>query len=33
MKELKGVIVGCGAIAREHLAAVADLPNVKIVAL
>jgi predicted dehydrogenase len=33
MKKLKGVIVGCGAIAREHLAAVGDLPNVEIVAL
>lgn len=33
MKKLKGVIVGCGGIAREHLAAVADLPNVEIAAL
>jgi predicted dehydrogenase len=33
MKKLKGVIIGCGAIAREHLAAVAGLQNAEIVAL
>jgi predicted dehydrogenase len=33
MRKLKGVIIGCGAMAREHLAAVADLPNADIVAL
>ena len=33
MKKLKGVIIGCGAIAREHLATVADLPNVEIAAV
>jgi predicted dehydrogenase len=30
---VKGVIVGCGSIAREHLSAVADLKNGKIVAV
>ena len=33
MKPLKGAIIGCGAIAREHLAAVADLKNAEIVAV
>ena len=33
MKKLKGVIIGCGAIAREHLTALADLNNVEVVAL
>jgi predicted dehydrogenase len=33
MKVLKGAIIGCGAIAREHLIAVADLKNVEIAAV
>jgi predicted dehydrogenase len=33
MKKLRGAVIGCGAIAREHLAAVAQLENVEIVAL
>jgi len=32
-KKLRGAIIGCGAIAREHLAAVAELKNVEIAAL
>ena len=33
MKKLGGAIIGCGAIAREHLAAVAELDNVEIIAV
>jgi predicted dehydrogenase len=33
MNKLSGVLIGCGSIAREHLAAVADLENVQIVAV
>jgi predicted dehydrogenase len=33
MKKLKGAIIGCGAIAREHLAAVAQLKDVEIAAV
>jgi len=33
MKKLKSAIVGCGAIAREHLTALAELNNVEVVAL
>ena len=33
MTTLKGALIGCGAIAREHLAVVAGLQNVEIVAL
>jgi predicted dehydrogenase len=30
MRKLKGVLIGCGAIAREHLAALAELDNVEV---
>jgi predicted dehydrogenase len=30
MKKLSGVLIGCGAIAREHLTALAELDNVEI---
>ena len=33
MTKLKGVVVGCGAIAREHLAAVRELQNAEIAAV
>jgi predicted dehydrogenase len=33
MKRQKGVLIGCGMIAREHLAAVAELKNVEIAAV
>ena len=33
MTKLKGVVVGCGAIAREHLAAVGALQNAEIAAV
>lgn len=33
MKKLKGALVGCGMIAREHIAAVAELENVDIAAV
>jgi predicted dehydrogenase len=33
MARSKGVIIGCGAIAREHLAATAELKNAEIVAV
>jgi predicted dehydrogenase len=33
MRKLKGVLIGCGAIAREHLAALAELKNVEVVGL
>ena len=33
MKKLTGALIGCGAIAREHLAAVADLESVDIIAV
>lgn len=33
MKKLTGVLVGCGAIAREHLAVMAELDNVEIAAV
>jgi len=33
MKKLTGVLIGCGAIAREHLAAVRDLDNVEMIAV
>ena len=33
MKKLKGAIIGCGAIAREHLTAVAQLKDVEIAAV
>jgi len=33
MKKLRGAVIGCGKIAREHLAAVAELKNVEMVAL
>ncbi len=32
-RKLTGVVVGCGTIAREHLAAIAELKNVEIAAL
>src|ERR1022692_4132187 len=32
-QKLTGVVIGCGTIAREHLAAVAELKNVEIAAL
>jgi predicted dehydrogenase len=32
MKKQKGALIGCGMIAREHLAAIADLENVEIAA-
>src|SRR6187431_1588386 len=28
MSKLTGVLIGCGAIAREHLAALNDMPNI-----
>ena len=33
MGKLTGVLIGCGAIAREHLAVVAELNNIEIVAV
>jgi len=33
VRRLKSVLVGCGAIAREHLAALAGLSNVEVAAL
>ena len=33
MGNLTGVLIGCGAIAREHLAAVANLKNVEVAAV
>src|SRR5215211_214370 len=33
MKMLKGALIGCGAIAREHLIALAQLENVQVVGL
>lgn len=33
MKMLKGALIGCGAIAREHLMALAQLKNVEVVGL
>lgn len=33
MKKLKGVLIGCGMIAREHLAAIAELENVEVAAI
>src|SRR5215472_2195298 len=33
MRRLTGAFIGCGAIAREHLGAVAALKNVEIAAL
>ena len=33
MTKLKGALIGCGAIAREHLAALAELNNVDVVGL
>ena len=33
MKTLKSVVIGCGAIAREHLAALAEVKNVEVVAV
>jgi predicted dehydrogenase len=33
MGKLKGVLIGCGAIAREHLSVLAELDNVEIVAV
>jgi predicted dehydrogenase len=33
MKSLKGALIGCGAIAREHLAALAGLKKVEVVAV
>jgi predicted dehydrogenase len=33
MRNIKGVIVGCGAIAREHISAVAELSNGRIAAV
>jgi predicted dehydrogenase len=33
MGKLKGALIGCGAIAREHLAALAELNNVEVVGL
>ena len=33
MKKLNGVLIGCGGIARRHLAALADLPHVNIAAV
>jgi predicted dehydrogenase len=33
MTKLKGVVIGCGAIAREHLAAVGGLQNAEIAAV
>ena len=33
MPKLKSVLIGCGAIAREHLATLAELKNVEVVAV
>src|SRR3984893_7275698 len=33
MSKLTGVLIGCGAIAREHLSVLAELNNVEIVAV
>lgn len=33
MAKLKSVIIGCGAISREHLSALSDLENVEVVAV
>ena len=33
MRKLKGLIIGCGTIAREHLAALSDLENVQVAAV
>jgi len=33
MKSLKSVVIGCGAIAREHLAALKDIKNTEVVAV
>src|SRR5260370_39995234 len=33
MKKLTGVLIGCGGIARRHLAALAELPQVKVAAV
>jgi predicted dehydrogenase len=33
MKKLKSVLIGCGMIAREHLAAIAELENVEVAAV
>jgi predicted dehydrogenase len=33
MKKLKGVIIGCGAIAREHLSALSAMTNVEVAAV
>jgi predicted dehydrogenase len=33
MKKLTGALIGCGAIAREHLAAVRELENVEMIAV
>ena len=33
MKKLIGVVIGCGAIAREHLVALANLDNVEVAAV
>src|ERR1700730_7013010 len=33
MSKLTGVLIGCGAIAREHLSVLAELDNVEIVAV
>ena len=33
VKKLRGAVIGCGAIAREHLAAVAELTNAEIAAV
>jgi predicted dehydrogenase len=33
MGNLRGVLIGCGAIAREHLTALAELKNVEVAAV
>ncbi len=33
MAKLKSVIIGCGTIAREHLSALSEMPNVDVVAV
>src|SRR5689334_6071883 len=33
MKKLTGALIGCGAIAREHLAAMRDLDNAEMIAV
>lgn len=33
MEAIKSVVIGCGAIAREHLAALAELKNVEVAAV